>query len=105
MFAGLPLYLEIQAWIELALLVGVLVVEVVAFVTCARQRADAFAVVGPISKAGWLGILGGSTLLTYLCYTLNFFLVVGAAAMAAALIFLLDVRPALRDAVEGSGPW
>jgi Protein of unknown function (DUF2516) len=105
MFSGVPFYLVIRYWIELLLLAGVLAVELVAFISCARQRTDAFPVVGPISKVGWLGILGGSMLLTYLCYNVGFFLMIASISLAAALIYLLDVRPALRDAVEGSGPW
>jgi hypothetical protein len=105
MFSGVPFYLVIRDWIELLLLVGVLAVELFAFISCTRQRADAFPVVGPVSKVGWLGILGGSMLLTYLCWYAGFFLLIASFSMAAALIYLLDVRPALRDAVEGSGPW
>ena len=53
-----------------------------------------------------LAILGGSVLLTLLCRASgNFLSIFGLAAITAAAIYLLDVRPALRDATDGTGPW
>ena|SRR2546430_4985533 len=92
----------IVGWFQFALNVVILVVELFAFVNCATQRADAFAAVGQISKGGWLALTGGALLFTLL---LGFFSLVGMVAVAAALVYLLDVRPALRDAVDGHGPW
>jgi hypothetical protein len=102
MLAAVPLFYDnVVSTIEWALVVIFLVIEVVALVHCATQRADAFPVVGSISKAGWLAILGGAILVTFICrlYFLGFF------AIVAAAIYLLDVRPALRDATDGAGPW
>ena len=99
-------YLQVQFYVGLLAMVLFLLVEGWALVHCLTQRADAFPVVGSLSKGGWLAILFGAILLTLVCanpkYGVSFF---GFIAVGAALIYLLDVRPALRDATDGSGSW
>jgi len=92
----------ILQWVQLVLAVVVLIVELFAFINCATQRADAFSAVGSLSKGAWLALTGGALVFTLL---IGFFNILGMIAVAAALIYLLDVRPALRDAVDGHGPW
>ena len=92
----------IVGWFQLGVYVIVLAVELFAFVNCATQRADAFAAVGSVSKGGWLALTGGALVLSLLFVFVSLF---GMIAVAAALVYLLDVRPALRDAVDGHGPW
>jgi hypothetical protein len=92
----------ITGWFQFGLNLVILVVELFAFVNCATQRADAFSAVGSVSKGGWLALTGGALLFTLL---LGFISLFGMIAVAAALVYLLDVRPALRDAVDGHGPW
>ena len=97
---------QVTNYVTLVTLIGATVLEVVALVNCLTQRADAFPVVGSLSKNAWLAILGGATLLTLLCtvivVSLSIFAVIG---IIAAAVYLLDVRPALRDATDGSGNW
>jgi hypothetical protein len=96
----------VQTYFELALLITFLVVEVVAFLHCLTQRSDAFAVVGSLSKVAWVAILGACLIFTAICSRPGTGLsIFGFAAITATLIYLLDVRPALRDAVNGSGSW
>jgi hypothetical protein len=91
-------------WITSVLLIAVLAVEVFAFVNCLMQRADAFPVVGNIPKGGWLALNGGAILFTLLLGRISIFFAFIGAAVAA--VYLLDVRPALRDAVDGGhGSW
>src|SRR5690349_4255614 len=92
----------VQTVVHLTLAVIVLIVELYAVINCATQRADAFPAVGSLSKGGWLALTGGALLFTLL---LGFFSIIGMIAVAAALVYLLDVRPALRDAVDGRGSW
>jgi hypothetical protein len=80
-----------------------LVVEIWAFVNCLTQRAEAFSVVGRIPKGGWLAMIGGAALVTLLFGTVGSIL--GMIAVVIALVYLLDLRPALRDAVDGHGSW
>jgi hypothetical protein len=106
MALGALFYDNVTNAVTLVLLVAFVVIELFAFVNCLTQRADAFPVVGSLSKPGWLAILGGSVLLTLLCRASgNFLSIFGLAAITAAAIYLLDVRPALRDATDGTGPW
>jgi hypothetical protein len=98
---------EVVYYVTVVTLIGAVVLEVVALVNCLTQRADAFPVVGPLSKNAWLAILGGVTMLTLLCVALGQISVsiFAAIGITAAAIYLLDVRPALREATDGSGNW
>jgi len=99
-------YVDVQFFVTWAILIVFLVIEVVAFVNCITQRADAFPIVGSLSKTAWLAILGGATLVTLVCsLPYNSISIFGFAAITAAAIYMLDVRPALRDAAEGTGSW
>jgi hypothetical protein len=106
--AGAPFIGTVIEWLNGALLIVVLIVEIAAFVNCLTQRAEAFPVVGSISKAGWLGITGATVFFTVIlgpAFIIGPFGIFGMIAVAAALVYLLDVRPALRDAVDGHGSW
>lgn len=100
-------YSYVASWINLFVTIALVVVEVVALINCLSQRADAFPVVGSLSKNAWTGILLAAVLVTAICglvfaQTISIF---AFAAITAAAIYLLDVRPALRDATNGSGGW
>jgi hypothetical protein len=87
-----------------AITVVCLILELFAFVNCLTQRADAFLVVGRIPKGGWLAMTGGALLVTVLFGGLaKSFL--GFFAVIVAGVYLLDLRPALREAVDGTGSW
>lgn len=90
--------------INLVLLVVTLVVTLSAFIHCLLQRADAFPAIGTLPKGAWLAIIGVSMLLSLLFRSgpLGLFSFI---AVIAAAVYLLDVRPALRDATGGKGPW
>ncbi|HEX6872324.1 MAG TPA: DUF2516 family protein [Micromonosporaceae bacterium] len=99
-------YIAVTNFVTLALLVIFAIIEIVAFVNCLTQRADAFPVVGSLSKNVWLAILGGSVLVTLVCgLPYANFSIFAFAAITATAIYMLDVRPALRDATNGSGSW
>jgi Protein of unknown function (DUF2516) len=100
--AHVPLAYAIQGWVQLVIELVVVVVECAAFINCLTQRAEAFPVVGSVPKAGWLALTFGALVLTLLLSTFSIF---GMVAVAVALVYLLDVRPALRDAVDGHGSW
>src|SRR5215471_2065459 len=105
---GAPIfYLAVEYYLTVAILLVFLLIELYAFVHCLTQRADAFPVVGSLTKQAWLAILGAAVLITLIC-TLSrgvngTFL--GFVGVTAAAIYLLDVRPALRDTTNGSGSW
>ena len=89
--------------INLAVLVVILAVEAWAFLHCALQRADAFPAIGTLSKPLWLAIIGGTVLLTMIFY--SFGTLFTLIAVTPALVYLLDVRPAIREITNGGGRW
>jgi hypothetical protein len=99
-------YLDVVRAINWALLIFSIVIEVIAFGHCLLQRADAFSAIGTLSKSMWLLLTGAGLFVTFLILLsggILYFL--GFIAITIAAIYLLDVRPALRDAVDGHGPW
>jgi Protein of unknown function (DUF2516) len=96
-------YVTVTNTVTWVLTVVCLIIELWAFLNCLTQRAEAFGVVGRIPKGGWLAMTGGAVLVTLLFGTVGSFL--GLIAVVVAGVYLLDVRPALRDAVDGHGSW
>jgi hypothetical protein len=100
-------YTTVAFDLTLAIMLTFVVIEVIAFVNCATQRSDAFPVVGSLTKQAWLAILGAAILITLLCSVIfdTYGAFPGFLGVAAAAIYLLDVRPALRDTSNGTGSW
>lgn len=89
------------------LMLFALVIGLVALVHCALQRADAFPAIGTLQKPAWLAILGIATLLV-LCTGFPtaggptpFGLMFKLIAIGAAALYLLDVRPGIKDISNG----
>jgi hypothetical protein len=98
-----PIFFEhVIGWVNLLLLVFALLIEVWGFAHCLLQRPDAFAAVGTLPKGAWLAMLGGSVVVTLLGGAT---FILGLVAITIAAVYLLDVRPALRDAIDGRGSW
>jgi uncharacterized membrane protein len=76
-----------------------------AFVHCLTQRSDGFPAIGTLPKGAWLAIIGICLLLTWLFFTGGAPDIFGLIGIAAALIYLLDVRVGLRDLSDGKGFW
>ncbi len=97
----------VEYYINVIILIALIAIELGALLNCLGQRADAFPVVGSLSKNAWTGILLASVLVTAGCwwFTRDNISIFAFAAITAAAIYLLDVRPALRDASSGSGGW
>jgi hypothetical protein len=97
-----------QGIVQVALGLVALGMQVFALVDALRQRTDAFAAAGKLTKKLWLVILGVATALGFvsLYSPLNFFNLI---AVVAAGVYLADVRPALRGVTGGGtgpyGPW
>jgi hypothetical protein len=104
MATGAPIfYTEVRYIIDLLVLVFAIVVQGLAFVHCLTQRSDAFPAIGTLPKGAWLAILAVCLLLTLLGFgALSIF---GMIGIAAALVYLLDVRVGLRDLTDGKGFW
>jgi uncharacterized protein DUF2516 len=103
--AAVPIfYNHVEFYTNVTIVAALAIIEIVAIINCAMQRQDAFPVVGSLSKATWMLILAGALVLTVAC-TLQDQPYFGFLAVTAAGIYLLDVRPALRDATDGTGSW
>jgi predicted tellurium resistance membrane protein TerC len=94
-------------YLNLVIGIALVLIEAVALIDCLTRRADAFPVVGTLSKNAWIGILAASLLVGIGCgLFLNQVVSIFAfAAITAAAIYLLSVRPGLRDATNGQGGW
>ncbi|MEU6246323.1 DUF2516 family protein [Glycomyces sp. NPDC047010] len=76
---------------------GAALLSLIAVIHCAVQKPEAFNAVGTLSKGTWIGLLVVSMVLALLFGgygRLNLFALV---AMAAALVYLLDVRTGIKD--------
>ncbi|MGH3655331.1 MAG: DUF2516 family protein, partial [Micromonosporaceae bacterium] len=96
-FAG-----PIVSWVQIGLFIFAVIIEVVAFIHCLLQRPDAFRAVGTLSKGIWLALTGGAVFLSLLVLSSPTG-ILGLIGITAAAVYLLDVRPAVRDASGGSG--
>ncbi|MEU3453975.1 DUF2516 family protein [Micromonospora sp. NPDC006766] len=94
---------HVTAVIELILLVFALVIEGVSLVHAITQRSDAFGAIGTLPKGGWIAILGICLILTLPAFGFGPLSIFGLVGIAAALIYLLDVRVGLRDLQDGRG--
>jgi hypothetical protein len=107
MAATMHFYEYVISYFQLALYIFALVIEVVAFAHCLVQRPDAFSAINTLPKGAWLALTGGSILITliFLASSKDVTSLLGMITITIAAVYLLDVRPALRDAVDGHGPW
>jgi hypothetical protein len=88
---------------------ALLIFKVFALVDAATVRADAYPAAGKQTKNVWLVILGAGIALTVLFPgALGLFSI---AALIAAIVYIVDVRPAVRAVGRGGrstgpyGPW
>lgn len=96
-------YISVIGYLNLLIEIGSLIVQAVAFIHCLTQRGDGFQALGTLPKGAWAGILFVLIVLTLLVSgALGIF---GLIGIAAALIYLLDVRPGLKDLSDGKGFW
>jgi hypothetical protein len=87
----------------LVLNLGILVLVLWGLIDAATRPAAAFLAAGKQTKPIWLGILGGCLLLCLIGFG-GFLGLFGAVIAVAAIVYLVDVRPAVRGMRPG-GPW
>ncbi|KKJ99752.1 MULTISPECIES: DUF2516 family protein [unclassified Micromonospora] len=105
-YAAPLFYHDVRFVIELILLVFALVIEAVSLVHAITQRSDGFSAIGTLPKGGWIAILAICLLFTLPGLGFGFggvLSIFGLVGIAASLIYLLDVRPGLRDLHDGRG--
>ncbi|MFI5493191.1 DUF2516 family protein [Actinoplanes sp. NPDC051859] len=96
---------DVANWITIVVSIVSLVVQAVALIHCITQRGDGFQAIGTLPKGAWLAILAVCIVLTLLGVGGGATGLFGLIGIAAALIYLLDVRPGLRDLSDGKGFW
>ncbi|MBE9374848.1 DUF2516 family protein [Saccharopolyspora sp. HNM0983] len=88
--------MPVWMWILFIIWLAAIPVGVFAFVHASLQRADAFTAVGKLTKPAWMGITGVSALLLILMQQ-GPFSIIWIAPLVAVLVYLLDVRPKVRE--------
>ena len=81
---------------------GTLALAVWAFVDAVIRPAAGFAAAGKLSKPAWMAITGIAALVLLWQGPLHFF---GLPAVVAAVVYLVDVRPAVRGLKRGNTNW
>jgi hypothetical protein len=71
-----------------------------ALVDCATRKTPAFVAAGKLSKPAWLAITAIAALIVFLFGVLSFF---GIAGLIGSIVYLVDVRPAVRQIQSGGG--
>src|SRR3982750_2876436 len=102
-FSAPLFYDDVVAYLNLLVLIFSLIIQAVALIHCLTQRGDGFQAIGTLPKGAWAGILA-------VCIVLTFLLsgptgVLSLIGITAPLIYLLDVRPGLKDLSDGKGFW
>jgi len=96
-------YVDVVNYLNLLLLLVSLIVQAVALVHCLTQRGDGFQAIGTLPKGAWAAILAVCIVLTLLVSgAIGIFSLIG---IGAAMVYLLDVRPGLKDLSDGKGFW
>jgi hypothetical protein len=88
---------EVRGLISQIIGYGAALLSLIACIHCAVQKPEAFNAIGTLSKGAWVGILAISLVLALLFggfARLNLFALI---AIAAALVYLLDVRTGIKD--------
>ena len=93
-------FLQLPGMIELWISVGALLLQGFAFVHCLLQRKEAFPAADKWTKVGWSIVTGIALAVTFLIGPLSLFGVVG---VIASCVYIVDVRPAVREVSGGRG--
>jgi len=79
-----------------------LALSVWAFVDALIRPANAYVAAGKLTKPAWLAITAIAAVILYFTGPLSFF---GLFTVVAAIVYLVDVRPAIRGLRRGNGNW
>jgi hypothetical protein len=90
---------EVQDWLNRAIQLGLLIFFVWALVDCAIRKAAAFPAAGKLTKPAWLGIILITALFSLV---LQIDIVFSLLLLVGPLVYLVDVRPAVREVTGGS---
>ncbi|WP_079127704.1 DUF2516 family protein [Streptomyces sp. TP-A0874] len=89
---------ELLGWASFGLFIAALL----AFVDAVLRREDAYRAAGKQNKVFWLIILGLTAVVSWLFN--NILGILQIAGLIATIVYIVDVRPALKQ-VSGGGGW
>jgi hypothetical protein len=92
--------LGVESLLLTGLSLGALVLKVWALADAIYRPAKVYAAAGKWSKPAWIAILVVALVLT----GGDFFGLLGLIAVIAAIVYLVDVRPAVRE-LQSDRPW
>ncbi|WP_409186813.1 DUF2516 family protein [Amycolatopsis sp. VS8301801F10] len=95
----------VAEWILEVIHWGSALVGLFAFVHALLQRADAYSAADRKTKPIWMLITGGATLALVLFQIQGPGFIFWVPAMAAALVYIVDVRPKLIEVQRGHRNW
>jgi len=91
---------DVYFWVNWVLYCGLVALRAWAVVDCALRKAAAFPAAGKLTKPAWLAItIIGGGIGSLFFYPLN---IISLLSVVAALVYLTDVRPAVREISGGS---
>ncbi|MGY5884066.1 DUF2516 family protein [Modestobacter lacusdianchii] len=88
--------------VNLVVVYATLALAVWAFVDALIRPAAGFVATGKLTKPAWMAITGIATLVLLWQGPLSF---LGLPAVIAAVVYLVDVRPAVRGLSRGNTSW
>jgi hypothetical protein len=81
---------------------AVTVMQAWALIDCITRPTTAFTVAGKLTKPAWLAITGIALVVGLLFGLLG---ILGLAGVVASIVYLVDVRPAVREIQGGGNRW
>ena len=94
--------LSFDGVIYLGLYYGALALTAYALVDALVRPATGFVAAGKLTKPAWAAITGLATLVVFWVGPMSF---LGLPAIIAAIVYLVDVRPAVRGLRRGGSSW
>lgn len=89
--------LEFRGLVSQIIRYGAVVLCLLACIHCVVQKADVFGVVGTLSKGAWIGILALGAVFALVFGAVGRPSIFVLIALAAALVYLLDVRTGIKN--------
>jgi len=93
---------NVENWMLLLLLVGVLALQLWALVDCITRKAPAFPAAGKLTKPTWLLLTALAMVLVLLVQNVTNLL--SYISIIVSSVYLADVRPAVRE-ISGPSRW
>jgi Protein of unknown function (DUF2516) len=93
---------EFDFWVFTLLRFFALGVTAWAFIDALIRPATGYVAAGKLTKPAWAAITGIAAVVVYFYGPMSF---LGLPAIIAAVVYLVDVRPAVRSLKPGNNPW